>query len=206
LLFYGLPLGLNLWQIAEILSASGKATAVQSDTEKLTVVQGEEVIKKLQGSKYGLTKEDFAGLNEEQNMAFMELIKLMTRSDSQLTSAERGALVALFTTLPWVWGNNDHVLLEKVKVADTRLDEAFKSADNLRAFARSVKERLPSVALQEKALAMMIALAASDQTFTSIELGVFAIVSEAWGIPLENVKAISMSVRELIGREVKVTQ
>lgn len=206
LLFYGIPLGFNLWQIASILSASGKAVAVQSETEKLTVVQGEEVIKKLLSSKYGLTKDDFAGLNEDQNLAFMELIKLMSRSDNQLTSAERGAIGILFSTLPWVWGNNDHVLLEKVKVADLRIDEAFKSAENLRAFARSVKERLPSVALQEKALAMVMALATCDQTFAGIELGIFGILGDTWGIPLETVKAISLSVREIVGREVKVTK
>jgi uncharacterized tellurite resistance protein B-like protein len=137
-----------------------------------------------------LSDKDFAKLDDEQNLAVLDLLCLMQLADGRVSDEEERSLRGEFLRLPWAWSLERAAVDERVRASQSRLMSCTE--EERTEAVRSAARKLPEGTLRETVALMLIQLAYADGV-EDRELGLLDVYGKEVGID-------AAAMKKLIGR------
>jgi len=137
---------------------------------------------------------DFKGMGDEQNQAVVDALVAMIFSDANLDPVEAKEFDRQVRQLPWRWANDERAR-EKVIAAAREKVDALADQTAAKAFAQSVAQRLPGLAVREKVFGMCVAITMADKKIQAGEGRMLFLLSEAFGFDKARADALAAEVK-----------
>lgn len=140
---------------------------------------------------FAFTKDDLAGLCEDEKVAIMESLVVAVVTDGKMPASETAKFDSEVEAIDW--GMEQSQLIALMTGARARV-LALKTRDDGIAFIHSVRDRLSNATLREKVFRSMGAIMFADDDMAKSERNVLAGYATAFGLTHERFKVIQADI------------